>query len=286
MFLSQLFILLWFKTCSPRPLACSALRLCELHTMLCLMSCARAIDCVVQDGRTPLHCTIAYPDCTDDEAAIACANILLRADPGALSILCDCGWTALYHAATFGRDLFLRALLSHGARTDDSADQRGWSALHTAADKGYPECVGALIEAGADVNASSKARPPCRLALCQSFVCPAVMPESGPVLRTIERRIGPHGPPTRRAAQVGLSPLDFAVRAFTEPGERRAGAFGECIRLLVAAGADPNAENEVRFVSPGNIPGLLARCLLIVRSSERVGRNRRCVSFEFMNAHQ
>ncbi|KAI5848093.1 ankyrin repeat-containing domain protein [Tricharina praecox] len=68
----------------------------------------------------------------------------------------DTGCTAIWWAASKGRELNVRALLELGA-DGARADADGWSPLHCAAAKGYAGIVGALVDAGMGMGARDNA---------------------------------------------------------------------------------------------------------------------------------
>ena len=117
--------------------------------------------------------------------------------------------TALMMAARSGNQDTVRALLDHGAHVNAVETLRGTTAVMWAAEQGHAVIVKLLAEKGADLRAQSKIiNPPRRRGL-------AFAPPNAP------------GPP---AVKGGLTPLLFAVRE----------AALECVKILVAAGADVN----------------------------------------------
>ncbi|XP_069171789.1 26S proteasome non-ATPase regulatory subunit 10-like [Procambarus clarkii] len=66
-------------------------------------------------------------------------------DPDELS------WTALHHAAIYGRNNIVKVLLDAGAKIN-AADKFGWTAVQIVAFRGYNNEVKILTRDGADIN--------------------------------------------------------------------------------------------------------------------------------------
>lgn len=219
-------------------------------------------------------------------AHTACLHALLRssaaaaatggAGPGPLDPREDAGRTPLLLAAWLGSEANARALLAAGAdreardavRASENASletnpaflyssflrvshgspqsvrslsnpvrscpsaQRHWTPLHWAADSGRADTLSALLEAGADREARDKAR--------FVFSCVPVLIAAWNTSKRglLDRRnvMIAFASTWLSAAQRGLAPIHLAARR----------GFTACVRALLAAGADKEAQDEAR----------------------------------------
>ncbi len=128
------------------------------------------------------------------------------------------GRTALMSAATAGHTAVVQALIEVGA--DVLARAHGdYCALYCAVWHSHPECVRALVAAGADVNAAPGAPP-------VSLLSSAISKRNVDIVRQLLEA----GASVTRKDQFGGTALGLAA-SHEEP---------EAVRLLLAAGADPN----------------------------------------------
>jgi ankyrin repeat protein len=144
--------------------------------------------------------TPLYVACSSGNASIV--ERLLAAGADANTALPE-GETALMTAARTGSVETVKALLDHGANVNPKEGWRGQTALMWAVAENHPAVAKLLIERGAEVHLRtnvSSARP--------QFLLPAE-----------------HSPES-----AGFTALLFAVRE----------GHLECVRVLLAAGADPN----------------------------------------------
>jgi hypothetical protein len=119
-------------------------------------------------------------------------------------------------AASHALVRFCRHLQTHSRASRRNARQYGQTALSWAANNGHSAVVQLLLERRADVHAkSTRVRPAVRL------------PRSAALLLTFS---------LRRATQGGNTPLHLAAHR----------GHAECARLLIDAGAELNAANDVR----------------------------------------
>ena len=136
------------------------------------------------------------------------------------------GHTPLHWAARGAEDAVVPMLLGAGADPKSQCRCCGATPLHLAARAGFPTRVGQLLSAGADPDA----RTVCGETPLLFLVRPD--PESGALPRGV--RAGPADPPDE-----WLTPLRE---------DARQGRIGSA-ELLLAAGADPNAQDESGFTS-------------------------------------
>lgn len=114
----------------------------------------------------------------------------------------------------------VEAALAEGASLDP-VNTTGLTPLHMAAlTSGSPELVRRLVEAGADVNAAVVRRIPSMHTFAEK-----------------DRLFG-------RALNIGDTPLFAAVTGLSHWPDQAAPVAHELVRILLAAGADPNARNE------------------------------------------
>jgi ankyrin repeat protein len=129
------------------------------------------------------------------------------------------GLTPLHYAAANGHKAIIDFLLSKGAKPD-SRTESGVTPLHFAAQKGYESVAKALLAAGAPVNAKTKDRTSFGGSLTSSKT--SIVPGMGGPLTNLKYDIG-----------SGETPLHLAASS-SYPG---------MVELLLAKGADPNAED-------------------------------------------
>ncbi|PWT98942.1 MAG: hypothetical protein C5B51_28170, partial [Terriglobia bacterium] len=163
-----------------------------------------------RDGATPL-----FLAAENGSAAMIQKLLDAGADPNA-SILSH-GETVLMMAARSGSLEAAKLLLDRGARVNAAETLRGTTALMWAAEQGHAPMVHLLLERGADLGAKSEVlTPPGRRGL--GFA-------SSTIIFGASGRAAPKAP-----QKGGLTALLFAARQ---------GSL-ECVRELVAAGADTN----------------------------------------------
>jgi len=167
-----------------------------------------------RDGARPM-----FLACQNGSAAMIGQLLQAGTDPN-IPILSH-GETALMMAGRTGNTDAVRVLLDHGAQVNVKDTLRGTTALMWAAEQGHAAVVQLLAEHGADVNAQSKAiTPPRRRGLGFAQADSANLSVTGESnANTLASNV-----------KGGLTALLFAARQ---------GAI-DCIRALIAAGADVN----------------------------------------------
>ncbi|MBI4816095.1 MAG: ankyrin repeat domain-containing protein [Deltaproteobacteria bacterium] len=132
-------------------------------------------------------------------------------------------WTALEVAAAHGRLDAARLLLDHGADVNggDTGQPLDWTPLQLASFS-YPDVAKLLLDRGAEVDVFSVAGVGDAAALEEGL---SVQPE-------LATSVGPDG----------ATPLHFAA----------AGGHVECVRILLAHGADPHAPDADRGETPAD----------------------------------
>jgi uncharacterized protein len=153
-------------------------------------------------GVTPL-----YLACTNRDATMVEKLIRSEADPNAKLVN---GETVLMNCARTGNAESVKALTAAGARVNVKEPEHDQTALMWAAAERHPEAVKMLLEAGADLRARARTY-------------------SQIVTSEVTQRAG-REELNYTVLRGGSTPLLFAARS----GDR------ECVRLLLAAGADVN----------------------------------------------
>jgi len=166
---------------------------------------AKAVDALLAAGANPgtpnrYGVTALSQACTNGNAAIV--DALLKAGADANTFQAE-GQTVLMTAARAGSVEAVKALLAHGAEVNAKESWRGQTALMWAAAENHPAVVDALLKGGAEVDARSAV-----------FDFRGLKPKPGDVPMHFPRG--------------GMTALLFAARAGNT----------ECVRLLLAAGAD------------------------------------------------
>ena len=153
-------------------------------------------------GVTPL-----YLACTNRNAAMVEKLLSAEANPNAKLLN---GETVLMNCARTGNAESVKALVAAGANVNVKEPEHDQTALMWAAAESHPEAVKILIEAGADIRARSRTYPQI-------------------VTSEVTQRAG-REELNYTVLRGGSTPLLFAARS----------GDVECVRLLVAAGADVN----------------------------------------------
>jgi ankyrin repeat protein len=148
--------------------------------------------------------TPLYIACTNQSALIVQRLLASGANPNAALMS---GETPLMNCARTGNAVAVKALITAGAKVDAKESARDQTALMWAAAESHSAAVQVLLEAGADVRARSRVYTQAVAADASQRLSRSYNVERG-----------------------GSTPLLFAVRV----------GDVESIRLLIAAGADPN----------------------------------------------
>jgi uncharacterized protein len=130
----------------------------------------------------------------------------------------------LADAAASGDAESVRRLLSNDPSLAREYTEEGWTALHLAA---TPDIADMLLDAGADINARNR----------HKFAGPGNSPLSAAVYQQrndVVRLLGERGADVNQGDNAGWRPLHLAA----------ANGYVESARMLLAAGADPNARTR------------------------------------------
>ena len=154
----------------------------------------------------------------------------VRADPGLLNATDRFGDTLLSTAIAWGELATARGLLSLGADPNTYASDGSWP-LRSAIENNSLDAVRLLLEAGAHPTNPFLARGPDRPAdvWWDTALCFAVL---GRDIRIVEALIGA-GADVNAGDDDNMTPLHVAAAAGNEAA----------VRLLLSAGADPNARD-------------------------------------------
>jgi ankyrin repeat protein len=174
----------------------------DLETVDLLLHAGSRVNATNDLGVTPL-----YLACTNGDAMLV--EKLLRAEADPNSKLLN-GETVLMNCARSGNADAVRALIAAGARVNVKEPEHDQTALMWAAAERHPEAVKLLLAAGADIRARSRTY-------------------SQIVTSEVTQRAG-REELNYTLLRGGSTPLLFASRS----------GDVECVRLLIAAGADVN----------------------------------------------
>lgn len=199
--------------------------------------------------------------------------------------------TPLHDAADFGRVDAARILLAHGA-DPEARDRYGRAPLHYAAREGHPELVTFLVERGADPDVGDRGgRTPLmeavsgvspetreeRFRVAQVLLAAGALPDQpdrGSRRSALHAAAGPQGDP----GFVGLlldhgARVDLADSQGETPLHQAVSAGSlESVRLLLDAGADPNAGSRGTPLAAAAYAGQLEIARLLVERGADVGR--------------
>lgn len=202
----------------------------ELPKAEALLRAGADAKAVTKYGVTPLSLA-----CTNGNAAMI--ELLLKAGADANAALPG-GETALMTAARTGNPDAVLALVLHGANVNAKETFRGQTALMWAAAEGHAAAAKVLLEHGADMHVRSQGAPGrgggrgnnAAAVAGATYIEAAV----GVVLSTVsappEQAKPAAAPRAARQATTDFTPFLFAVR----------GGHIETVKVLLAAGADPN----------------------------------------------
>jgi ankyrin len=174
----------------------------DLETVDLLLHAGSRVNIANDLGVTPL-----YLACTNRDARMVQRLLNAEADPNTKLFN---GETALMNCARTGNADSVKALIAAGARVNVKEPEHNQTALMWAAAERHPEALKVLLEAGADMRARSRTY-------------------SQIVTSEVTQRAG-REELNYTVLRGGSTPLLFAARS----------GDVECVRLLVAAGADVN----------------------------------------------